>query len=188
MDRAVAMKKHADLVSRLRMAALATHAFPTERGRRLREEHEHLLNDAAEALESVDTPGGARTSTAEDERIVAELDTEYQAAVERNDAETMDRILADAFVLITGLGRTYSKADLLSEARTKSTVYEYQRDTDQKVRVWGDTAVITALLHAKGTTGGRLFEYRLWFSDTYVRTPGGWRYVLGQASTRMPAQ
>jgi ketosteroid isomerase-like protein len=187
MDRAVAMKKYADLVSRLRMAALATHAFPTERGRRLREEHEHLLNDAAEALESVDTPGGARPSTAEDERIVAELDTEYQAAVERNDAETMDRILADDFVLITGLGRTYSKSDLLKEARSKSTIHEYQKDTDQKVRVWRDTAVITALLRAKGTTDGKPFEYTLWFSDTYVRTPSGWRDVLGQASSRIPS-
>ena len=131
-------------------------------------------------------PAASGRSAADDERIVAELDTEYQAAVEGNDAETMERILADDFVLITGLGRTYSKADLLSEATSKSTVYEYQRDTDQKVRVWGDTAVITALLHAKGTTKGKPFEYRLWFSDTYVRTPGGWRYVLGQASTRMP--
>lgn len=128
----------------------------------------------------------APSSTAADETAVAQLDTEYQAAVERNDAETMDRILANDFVLITGLGRTYNKADLLEEARSQSTVYEYQRDTDQKVRVWGDTAVITALLRAKGSTDGKPFEYSLWFSDTYVRTPGGWRYALGQASTRMP--
>jgi ketosteroid isomerase-like protein len=124
----------------------------------------------------------------DDERAVAALDTEYQAAVERNDAATMDRILADDFVLITGLGRIFTKADLLDEARKRSTVYEYQKDTDQTVRVWGDTAVITALLWAKGSSDGKPFEYRLHFSDTYVRTPAGWRYVLGQASTRMPGQ
>lgn len=33
-------------------------------------------------------------STDDDARIVADLDTEYQAAVEKNDADTMDRILA----------------------------------------------------------------------------------------------
>jgi ketosteroid isomerase-like protein len=63
-------------------------------------------------------------------------------------------------------------------------VYEFQRDTEQTVRVWGDTAVITALLAAKGTDDGEPFDYKLWFSDTYVRTAGGWRYVFGQASTR----
>jgi ketosteroid isomerase-like protein len=125
-------------------------------------------------------------SAVDDEKAVAALDTEYQAAVKTNDVATMDRILADDFVLVTGLGQTYTKADLLNDARSKRTIYEHQEDSAQKVRVWGDTAVVTALLWAKGTEDGKAFEYRLWFSDTYVRTPAGWRYVFGQASTRLP--
>ena len=124
-------------------------------------------------------------SAHDDAAIVAALDTEYQAAVERNDAAVMDRILADDFVLIGGKGKVFTKDDLLAEARRGNVVYEYQRDTNQKVRIWGDTAVITAMLEAKGTEDGEPFDYKLWFSDTYVRTPDGWRYVLGQASTRM---
>ena len=58
----------------------------------------------------------------------------------------MDRILADDFVLVTGLGKTYTKADLLEQARKKSVLYERQEDSAQKVSVWGDTAVVTALL------------------------------------------
>jgi ketosteroid isomerase-like protein len=123
-------------------------------------------------------------STHDDAATIAALDTEYQAAVERNDAETMGRILADDFVLIGGRGKVFTKEDLLAEARSGSVVYEYQRDSEQTVRLWGDTAVITALLEAKGTEDGEPFDYKLWFSDTYVRTPTGWRYVLGQASTR----
>jgi ketosteroid isomerase-like protein len=125
-------------------------------------------------------------SAADDEKAVAALDTEYQAAVKANDVTVMDRILADDFVLVTGLGKTYTKTDLLDQARHKSVVYEHQEDSAQKVRVWGDTAVVTALLWAKGTEDGKPFDYKLWFSDTYVRTPGGWRYVFGQASTRLP--
>jgi ketosteroid isomerase-like protein len=125
-------------------------------------------------------------SSADDEKAVAALDTEYQAAVKANDVAPMERILADDFVLVTGLGKTYTKADLLKEARSKRTVYEHQEDSGQKVRVWGDTAVVTALLWAKGTEDGKAFDYKLWFSDTYVRAPAGWRYVFGQASTRLP--
>jgi len=130
----------------------------------------------------------ARTSSAAagDARIVAALDTEYQAAVARNDAAGMDRILADDFILVTGRGKTYTKADLLNEARTADSNYEKQEDSSQTVRVWGDTAVVTALLWAKGTRGGKPFDYKLWFSDTYVRTPAGWRYVFGQASLPLP--
>jgi len=125
-------------------------------------------------------------SAADDPRkIVADLDTQYQLAVKNRDAATMDRILADDFVLVTGRGKVVTKSDLLREARG-STIYEHQEDIEQTVRVWGDTAVVTALLWAKGTEDGKPFEYRLWFSDTYARTPAGWRYVFGQASLPLP--
>jgi ketosteroid isomerase-like protein len=120
------------------------------------------------------------------ERAVAALDTQYQAAVKINDAETMARILADDLTLVTGSGKIYSKADLVAEARSGRVHYEQQDDRDQTVRVWGDTAVITAKLWEKGTDDGKPFEYLVWFSDTYVRTPAGWRYVFGQSSCPCP--
>ena len=121
-------------------------------------------------------------SADEDKKAVAALDTQYQAAVEKNDAASMDRILADDFILVTGKGKTFTKADLLKEARKGTVIYEHQSDTEQTVRVWGDTAVVTAKLWEKGTQDGKPFDYTLWFSDTYVRSPTGWRYVFGQAS------
>jgi len=126
--------------------------------------------------------GISNTLSDNDESTVANLDTEYQAAVKKNDAATMARILADDFVLVTGKGHVYTKADLLKEANDKNVIYERQEDSNQKVRVWGNTAVVTALLWAKGTDKGKPFEYKLWFSDTYVRTSIGWRYVFAQAS------
>jgi len=119
-------------------------------------------------------------------RLVAALDTEYQAAVEHNDVATMDRILADDFTLVTGSGKSYTKVDLLNEARSGRVKYEQQDDSSQTVRVWGDTAVVTAKLRARGREGGKPFDYAVWFSDTYVRTPAGWRYVFGQSSLRLP--
>jgi ketosteroid isomerase-like protein len=125
-------------------------------------------------------------STENDEKAVAALDTQYQGAVKINDAATMDRILADDFVLVTGSGRTHNKAELLQEARSASDDYEKNDELEQKVRVWGDTAVVTAKLWEKGTTNGKPFDRKFYFSDTYVRTPSGWRYVFGQSSLPLP--
>ena len=83
---------------------------------------------------------------------------------------------------MTGSGKTYTKADLLEEARTARMVYEHQEDSAQTVRVWGDAAVITAKLWEKDTENGKPFDYTLWFTDTYVRTATGWCYVFGQSS------
>src|SRR5437667_6472788 len=86
-------------------------------------------------------------SPEEDAKTVAALDTKYQAAVKANDATTMDQILADDFVLVTGRGKVYSKADLIASARKKEVAYERQDEEPgtQQAREWGDPAVVTAI-------------------------------------------
>ena len=127
----------------------------------------------------------ANASPTDARDIVAKLDTEFQAAVKVNDASTMERILHEDMVLVYGNGKTGTRAELLEEAHNKVITYE-QQDEDpgtQTVRVWGDTAVVTARLWIKGARrGGTAFDRRVWFSDTYVRTPQGWRYVFGQVA------
>lgn len=122
----------------------------------------------------------------DDTGIVGGLDAQYQAAVKAHDVATMDRILAEGFILVTGRGRVFTKADLLQSARDTGVVYEHNEDTSRTVRLWGNTAVVTALLWEKGSDHGKPFAHRLWFSDTYVRTAAGWKYVFGQASLPLP--
>jgi ketosteroid isomerase-like protein len=143
-------------------------------------------NDLAKAVALPPCCAPLTTSNADDKTVIAGLDTEYQAAVKVNDAATMDRLLAEDFVLRTGFGKSYTKSDLLNEARSGDFVYEHQEDTEQSVHVWGATAVVTAKLWEKGTNKGKPFDYTVWFSDTYVRTSTGWRYVFGQSSLPLP--
>jgi ketosteroid isomerase-like protein len=82
-------------------------------------------------------PSKLNAAPEEDAKAVAALDTKYQAAVKANDAATMDQVLADDFVLVTGRGKVFSKADLLDSARKKEITYERQDEEpgSQKVRV-----------------------------------------------------
>jgi len=125
---------------------------------------------------------GRASASADDRKAIAVLDAEYQTSVKKNDFATMDRLLADNFVLVTGSGKTFSKADLLQEAKSGQALYEHQEDTEQTVRVWGNAAVLTAKLWAKGAENGRPFDHTVWFSHTYVRTEAGWKYGFGQSS------
>jgi ketosteroid isomerase-like protein len=136
-------------------------------------------------------PGAAGAAPADDAKIVAALDTEFQAAVKHNDAATIGRILADDMILVTGRGKIFTGAQHVEAARNRERTYERQDEEPgtQTVRVWGDTAVVTALLWIKGVAkDGKAFDYRLWFSDTYVRTPAGWKYAFGQASLPLPKE
>lgn len=115
---------------------------------------------------------------------VARLDTDFQAAVKRNDADLIDRILHPDFILILGDGRTEDRETQLREARSRSVTYELQDEVPgtQKVRVFGETAVVTAKLRIKGRAGAKSFDKALWFSDVYVKHGGRWKYALGQVS------
>lgn len=123
-------------------------------------------------------------------KTIADIDTAYQAAVERNDADAMAKILHEDFILVLGTGETYTREDLLRSAREAEFVYDAQVEDPgtQTVRLYGDdTAIVTARLHFRATTKtGETVDRRLWFSDTYVRTPDGWRYAFGQASIALP--
>jgi ketosteroid isomerase-like protein len=135
--------------------------------------------------------GTAHADPAEDIRAIAAIDTAYQSAVERNDAEAMAAILHENMILVLGNGLVHTRDDLLNWARTRRTVYEHQVEDSgtQTVRLYGEnTAVVRARLYFKGVRDGVPVEFRLWFTDTYLRTSDGWRYAFGQASTALPSE
>ena len=119
-----------------------------------------------------------------DRAQVAALDLAFQSAVKRNDAETIAAILHPHYALVLGDGTIVGREELIDEARHAVCTYEIQDEDEgtQAVRLWGDTAVVTARLRVKGTRDGAAFDRTLWFSDTYVRTANGWKYAFAQAS------
>jgi len=146
------------------------------------------MQDRSSAIEPETITQGSGSSEARDEAEVAALDLRFQAATKRNDAETIDAILHPKYFLVLGNGTVVTRDELIRSAREREMEYEIQDEDPgtQVVRVWGDTAVVTARLHIKGRRGTQQFERRLWFSDTYVRTPNGWRYAFAQASSPLP--
>ena len=124
-----------------------------------------------------------------DAKTVADLDTRFQHATTVNDAATIAEILHDDMVLVIGRGAVITKQQLVDNARARTTIYTEQDEEpgSQVVRMFGpDTAGVTAKLWLKGESGGTAFDRKLWFSDTYVRTPTGWKYAFGQASIALP--
>ncbi|HEY1772009.1 MAG TPA: nuclear transport factor 2 family protein [Gammaproteobacteria bacterium] len=141
------------------------------------------------ALSCISFPALAGTSSAcpDDAAKIAALDTEFQAAVARNDAVAVARLLPGDYVLVTGKGTVFSKADLVAEAKGALTHYTRQDDSKQMVRFISGVAVITALLRAQGTgEDGKPFDYTLWFSDIYTCRSDGWRYTFAQSSIHLP--
>ena len=117
--------------------------------------------------------------------MIGALDAVYRAALKASDTAIMDQILADDFVLVSDHGASLTKTDLINRAREKGAIEDAEMEEGtQKVRIWRDTAVVTELLRIKGTRDED--PLKVWFTETYVRTPKGWRCVFGQASIPKP--
>ena len=69
---------------------------------------------------------GGETMVEADQKTVADLDIQYQAAVERNDAEGMARIHHDNMTLVISNGTVITGEQLEQAARDKVRTYERQ--------------------------------------------------------------
>ena len=90
--------------------------------------------------------------------------------------------MVDDFTLTSSQGQISTKADDLKELSTGTTKYEVFENRDMKVRIYGDTAVVTGTTVVKGVTNGKPYSTEVVFTDTLARINGEWRGVAGHVS------
>ena len=104
------------------------------------------------------------------------------AALADGDEKTLRLLMHPALQWTTFRGEVLGYEDYIAANTGTVLRWRAQRLADVKVTVAGDTAVLTATVTDEVTRDGhdRCFELRL--TQTWVRTPGGWRCLSGHAS------
>jgi ketosteroid isomerase-like protein len=122
--------------------------------------------------------------SAEQETIRQIVDMERQAkeASLRRDADFSLRTLADDYVAITPLGQVTTKQETISARRSGQLRYESMNVSDMVVRLYGDTAVVTARADVKGRQLGEDFSGPYRYTRVWVRRNGRWQTVSYQAT------
>lgn len=122
--------------------------------------------------------------SAEQETVREIMDMERQAkeASLRRDADFVQRTLAEDYVAITPLGQVTTKKDTLSARRSGQLRYQAIDVSDMVVRVYGDTAVVTARADVKGHQLGEDFSGPYRYTRVWVRHNGRWQTVSYQAT------
>jgi ketosteroid isomerase-like protein len=113
------------------------------------------------------------------------LDHAMQRAFVTRDQKFLRDLLTDDYVLITSSSKLVSKEQVLAELVDPKEILEVNDSSEIQVRRHGDTAVITALLHQRGSSAGEPFDAWVRYTDTWVLEGGRWRYMSAHAS-RMP--
>jgi ketosteroid isomerase-like protein len=123
--------------------------------------------------------------SAADQEIIREIvDMERQAkeASLHRDADFPLRTLADDYVAISPLGQVTTKQEAISARRSGQLRYESMNITDMVVRLYGDTAVVTARADVKGHQLGEDFSGLYRYTRVWVRRSGHWQTVSYQAT------
>jgi len=119
-----------------------------------------------------------------DERDVLRVEAALCHAFEIGDADTLRRQLDRGFTLTDSKGQVTDFAQNIAEVAAREPRYEVFRNHDQKVRLFGDAAIVTGITTIKGHAGADAFAGNFQYTDTWIRRGGEWVLAASHASRR----
>ena len=121
------------------------------------------------------------------EQAVRQLFDELVASYAKNDATVPTRILAEDYTLTNPFGEVMTKAQRIGEIKPGGIQFDSYTVDDVKVRVYGDTAVVTNQATMSGKRGDQVLAGQYRITSVFVNKGGNWQVVAAQ-STAIPAK
>jgi ketosteroid isomerase-like protein len=112
----------------------------------------------------------------EDELV--QLEKQWAQAGPKGDVGFFDRIAADDYVIVDVDGSVRNKRDEVANFRKEKQTS--QSVDDMRVRIYGETAVVTGRFEITGTWNGQPNNFSGRFTDVWVIRDGRWQVVSTQ--------
>ena len=115
--------------------------------------------------------------------VLAALDAYKQALIQR-DATALSKVLSDDLTYTHSSNKHEDKAAVLESLKgpTHTEAIDFR---DLKVRLYGNTAIVTGDGDFRNNTGGTVSVVHLHAIHVFVKNPSGWQMVARQ-TTRYP--
>lgn len=132
---------------------------------------------------SSSAPALPRAEKHEIRHQIEQLEAAWSNALLRGNSTAMDALLAEDYMAITPTGILESKEQELSNLRSGRVHFTSIELTDRKIRLYGNTALVTSRADVKGTNpegdlSGSYRYTRVWVKDAR----GVWRVVSFEAN------
>jgi len=129
-------------------------------------------------------PGSAIADTAAD---IERLEQRRIQAIIDVDMPTLYAIYADDFFYNLAAGNSLTRAEYLPMYESGNLKVNKSISESREVRVYGDTAVVTGVVHVDATIKGENRSLHLRYLNIWVKRGYNWALVARQA-TNMPTQ
>lgn len=110
------------------------------------------------------------------------IGSEWAEAMVSNDADRIGSFMADEWVIVSERGIS-PKEHFLGFVRSGALAHSMFKNVgDARVKVYGDTAVLSVRVINTAYFAGQQFDADEWTSDVFVKRDGRWLCVLSHIS------
>lgn len=123
-----------------------------------------------------------RNAHAGDESQIIALEHSWNQAELQHAPSALDLFLSDDFIITQPDGSRMNKQQFKDSVADKDYHYDMLTSDDFKVRILGDTAVVTGSYHEKGRDKHVPFDRKGRFTDTWLFQKGKWMCIASHDS------
>jgi ketosteroid isomerase-like protein len=135
-----------------------------------------LLSAVALCLLTVPLVRAAAQEDSEAAQVKA-LDFKLTEAYKQRKFDLLASLLDDDFVITFEDGNVYGKTGYISFSATSTIKVDVAEMTDVKVRMHGNTAILTGVYHEKGKDKDGPYDFHDRFTDVWMKASGRWRLI-----------
>ena len=126
--------------------------------------------------------GVARADAPSVEQNLMQMERDWTQAGLKKDAASLDKIIADDWVAIGFDGKTVTKAEVMADLKSGASAAQTVELGAMKVRVFGNTAVVTGSDTEKSTYKGKDSSGKYVWTDVFVMRQGRWQAAASQST------
>src|SRR5712671_6802834 len=116
---------------------------------------------------------------------IRKLEEKWTESYKKRQIDILSSLLAEDFVITVEDGNTYSKSGYITHSADPSVQVDVAEISDLKVRMHGDTAVVTGAYHERGKSNGKPYEYHDRLTDVWMKVGGKWQVISSHYSVPM---
>lgn len=121
-------------------------------------------------------------SSRRNESLLVALENAWNQAQLHHDSKALESLVADTFISTDNDGTFMTKAQFLADNKDLSYAPSLMANTDEKVFLYGNAAVVAGTYHAKGLNKGKPFDHYGRFTDTWIYLNSKWVCVASHTS------
>jgi ketosteroid isomerase-like protein len=108
---------------------------------------------------------------------VRALELKLTEAYKVRQFDLLASLLDEEFVITFENGNVYGKTGYISFSGTSTIKVDVAEMSEMKVRMHGNTAIVTGLYHERGKDKDGAYDYRDRFTDVWIKAGGKWRLI-----------